>query len=126
LKLKVVKVMTLAAGRDLASEGAERYQQWRDRLLSTPERRRVYEEEAAKKELWLQLVEARQSAGLTQAELADRLGISQAQVARLERRGYDSYTLNSLRRYVSALGDGFRLEVSVRCSESESVGATSR
>jgi ribosome-binding protein aMBF1 (putative translation factor) len=118
--------MTLATGRDLAREGAERYQQWRARLLSTPERRRAYEEEAAKKELWLQLVEARQAAGLTQAELAERLGISQAQVARLERRGYDSYTLTSLRRYVAALGDGFRLEVSVRCTEPEHVGASSR
>src|SRR5438045_4700413 len=100
--------------RDLAREGAERYQQWRQRLLSTPELRRIYEEEAAKKELWLQLVEARQAAGLTQAELAERLGVSQAQVARLEKRGYDAYSLNSLRRYVQALGDGFRLEVSIR------------
>jgi predicted XRE-type DNA-binding protein len=118
--------MAEKAGRDFAREGAERYQQWRARLVATPERRRVYEEEAAKKELWLQLVEARQQAGLTQAELAERLGISQAQVSRLERRGYDAYTLNSLRRYVEALGSGFRLEVAVRFTEPESVGATSR
>ena len=118
--------MAEKAGRDFAREGAERYQQWRARLLSTPERRRIYEEEAAKKELWLQLVEARQQAGLTQAELAERLGISQAQVSRLERRGYDAYTLNSLRRYVEALGNGFRLEVAVRTTEPESAGAASR
>jgi transcriptional regulator with XRE-family HTH domain len=42
------------------------------------------------KELWLQLVEARQAAGITQAELAKRLGVSQAQVARIEKCGYDS------------------------------------
>jgi len=117
--------MAEKAGRDFAREGAERYQQWRARLLSTPERRRIYEEEAAKKELWLQLVEARQEAGLTQAELAERLGVSQAQVARLEKRGYDAYTLNSLRRYVEALGNGYRLEVSVRSVEPQAVGATS-
>jgi DNA-binding XRE family transcriptional regulator len=46
--------------------------------LSDPEAREVYKEEAAMKELWLQLVEARQAAGLTQAELARKLGISQA------------------------------------------------
>ena len=86
----------------------------------------MYEEEAAKKELWLQLVEARQQAGLTQAELAERLGISQAQVSRLERRGYDAYTLNSLRRYVEALGSGFRLDVSIRSTEPEVVGASPR
>jgi predicted transcriptional regulator len=59
-------------------------------------------------------VEARQAAGLTQGELANRLGVSQAQVARLEKRGYDAYTLSSLRRYVEGLGDNFELEVSVR------------
>ena len=107
--------------RDLAREGAEQYQEWRRELLSTPEDRRIYEEEAAKKELWLQLVEARQEAGLTQAELAERLGVSQAQVARLEKRGYDAYTLRSLRRYVEALGNGFRLEVSIRSTVPEPV-----
>lgn len=119
----MVRVLTAGVRRDLAREGAEQYQRWRDRILSTPEGRRVYAEEAAKKELWLQLVEARQEAGLTQAELAERLGVSQAQVARLEKRGYDAYTLNSLRRYVEALGNGFRLEVSIRSTEPDAVGA---
>jgi len=95
-------------------EGMRSYQRWRDALLANPETRAIYEEEAAKKELWLQLVEARQRAGITQVELAKRLGVSQAQVARMEKRGYDAYTLTSLRRYVKALGEGFELEVAVR------------
>ncbi len=57
-----------------------------DSLLANTESRAIYEEESTKKELWLQLVEARQKAGLTQAELARRLGVSQAQVARMEKR----------------------------------------
>ena len=85
-------------------KGEQAYQEWRDALLADPETRAIYKEEAAKKELWLQLVEARQTAGLTQAELARRLGISQAQVAHIEKCGYDAYTLNTLRRYVQALG----------------------
>jgi DNA-binding XRE family transcriptional regulator len=93
--------------------GARAYQEWRDAFLADPENRAVYEEEAAKSALWLQLVEARQIAGLTQQQLAERLGVSQAQVARIEKRGYDAYTLNTLRRYVQALGDDFRLEVKV-------------
>lgn len=100
---------------DYNVEGERDYQEWRDSLWADPKFRRIYEEEAAKKELWLQLVEARQRAGITQAELARRLGVSQAQVARMEKRGYDAYTLNSLRKYVQALGDEFSLEVSVRC-----------
>src|SRR5947209_17914504 len=99
--------------RDYISEGEASYRAWRDNLLADPETRAVYEEEAAKKELWLQLVEARQAAGLTQAELGERLGVSQAQVARVEKRGYDAYTLNTLRRYVQALGQEFSLEVRV-------------
>ena len=61
---------------------------------------------------------------LTQQQMAERLGVSQAQVSRIEKRGYDAYTLNTLRRYISALGEGFarpptrwsRRSVSPRCA----------
>lgn len=99
--------------RDPTKEGRASYQRWRARLRADPTYQAIYEEEAAKGELWLQLAEARQAAGLTQEQLAKRLGVSQAQVARIEKRGYDAYTLNSLRRYVAALGAGFSLEVRV-------------
>jgi len=98
-------------------KGQQSYDEYWAEQMANPEFRRVYEEEAAKKELWLQLVEARMSAGLTQQELAKRLGVSQAQVARIEKRGYDAYTLNTLRRYIDALGEGFQLEVKVRQPE---------
>src|SRR5581483_8233806 len=99
------------------SEGHRLYEEWRKNLLSNSQTRALYEQEAAKKELWLQLVEARMAAGLTQEEMANRLGVSQAQVSRIEKRGYDAYTLNTLRRYVQALGEGFSLEVKVRSPE---------
>ena|SRR5258708_3674552 len=103
------------------------YQRWREKLLSNPRTRAIYEEEAAKSNLWLQLVEARQAAGLTQEELAKRLGVSQAQVSRIEKRGYDAYALNTLRRYVAALGEGFSLEVKVnRPGKAESEEASVR
>lgn len=103
--------------RDYIAEGKVSYQRWADSLVADEEGRRLYEQEAAKKELWLQLVEARQVAGLTQAEVAKRLGVSQAQVARIEKRGYDAYTLTTLRRYTEALGEGFSLEVRVHRPE---------
>lgn len=102
--------------RNYIAEGQQAYLKWRDSFLANPENRRIYEEEAAKKQLWLQLVEARQKAGLTQVEVAERLGVSQAQVARIEKRGYETYTLTSLRRYVQALGEGFSLHVIVQQS----------
>jgi DNA-directed RNA polymerase specialized sigma subunit len=102
---------------DLIAAGEESYQSWRESLMANPEFRALYEEEAAKSELWLQLVEARQATGLTQKQVAERMGVSQAQVARIEKRGYDSYTLNTLRRYVKALGEGFALDVRIRHKE---------
>ncbi len=82
--------MTSETKRNLITEGEADYQEWRDGILANPTRRARYDE-----------------------ELAKRLGVSQAQVARLERRGYDAYTLSSLRRYVEALGGDFQLQVSV-------------
>ena len=95
-------------------DGRRCYREQRARWMNDPEFRAVYAEEAAKKELWLQLIEARQDAGLTQSEVAERLGVSQAQVARIEKRGYDSHSLNTLRRYVAALGPEFALEVTIQ------------
>lgn len=94
-------------------KATDSYNNWKKELAANPEYKAVYQEEAAKKELWLQLVEARLSVGLTQAEVAKRLGVSQPQVARFEKQGYDSYTLTSLRRYIQALGEGIYLEVTV-------------
>ncbi len=105
--------MTDMEPEEIFNEGQQAYEDYWARQMSDPEFREVYEEEAAKKELWLQLVEARQAAGLTQAELAQRLGVSQAQVARIEKRGYDAYTLRTLRRYVEALNGQFSLQVRV-------------
>ena len=95
-----------------AVAGNASYLRWKSKLTASPEKRRIYDEEAAKSELWLQLVEARQAAGLTQAQLADRLGVTQSQIAKIEQRGYEAHTLTTLRRYVEAIG-GYRLSVRI-------------
>ena len=104
-------------------DGGRLFEEDRARAMSNPEFRALYQEEAAKKELWLQLVEARQAAGLTQAQVAERLSVSQSQIARIEKRGYDAYTLKTLRRYVLALGKDFSLEVKVHQRAQERVPA---
>jgi len=96
------------------SEGQRRFEEYWAKQMADPEYRRIYEEESQKKDLWLQLVEARYASGLTQQQVAERMGVSQAQVARIEKQGYDAYTLRTLRRYLEALGDDFRLEVVVK------------
>ena len=99
---------------DNMSEGEKRYEDYWSQKMADPEFRRIYEEEAQKKELWLQLVEARHNSGLTQKQVAERMGVSQAQVARIEKQGYDAYTLRTLRRYIEALGDEFSFEIMIK------------
>jgi predicted XRE-type DNA-binding protein len=94
-------------------DGQRLFQEDRTAALADPQFRAIYEEEATQKELWLQLIEARKRTGLTQAEVAGRMGVSQAQVARIEKRGYDSYTLRTLRRYLDALGNHLSLKVAI-------------
>lgn len=63
------------------------------------------------------LRELRAITGVTQAELAKRLGVQQASVSKLERRS--DITLASLRRFVAALGA--QLEINVRTKNGEIV-----
>ena len=61
-------------------------------------------------ELLDEILKARTEAGLTQAELATRIGTTQSSVARLESSmGKHSPSIDTLRRYASALG--YRLQV---------------
>jgi len=104
----------MVKGNYTQKDGRRLFEEDKLRALADPEFRAIYEAESSKKELWLQLVEARQAAGLTQQEVARRLGVSQAQVARIEKRGYEAYTLRTLQRYVQALGDQFTLAITVK------------
>lgn len=55
------------------------------------------------------LVDVRQERGLTQTDLADRLGITQTAVSKIERSDLARSELGTVRRYVEALGG--RLEI---------------
>lgn len=52
--------------------------------------------------------DARRAAGLSQAELAERLGVKQPVIARLERRGANP-TVRTLRRVMDATGSDLTL-----------------
>ena len=54
------------------------------KLIKDPEIRIKYEEERAKSEIALMVKRLREKAGLTQAELAQKIGTSQSVIARLE------------------------------------------
>lgn len=50
------------------------------------------------------LAEIRQSSGLNQTEVANRLGVSQSRVSRIERGDIDHTEIATVRAYVGALG----------------------
>lgn len=80
------------------------------RALARPEVRREYEKLKEEFELLDEILKARAEAGLTQAELARRIGTTQSAVARMETAiGKHSPSIATLKRYASALG--YRLQL---------------
>ncbi len=80
------------------------------KALARPDVRREYDGLKEEFELLDEILKARTEAGLTQADLATRIGTTQSAVARLESSmGKHSPSIGTLRRYASALG--YRLQV---------------
>lgn len=75
----------------------------KDQLLADPQTRAEYEARADAFTLACELIAARTSAGLTQADVAERMGTGQSTVARLE-RGTGTPSLRSVQRYAQAVG----------------------
>ena len=73
------------------------------RLLDDPQTRAEYDAQAPEFALARELIAARTRAGLSQAEVAERMGTSQSAVARLE-SGRSLPSLRTLERYASATG----------------------
>ena len=84
--------------------------QFKARALARPDVKREYDRLAAEFEFLDEILKARSAAGLTQADVAARIGTTQSAVARLESAiGKHSPSIATLQRYASALG--YRLQV---------------
>ncbi len=59
----------------------------------------------------LQLASLRQRAGLSQKELARKVGTSQQQISRLESPSYEGHTLSMLRRVARVLGAAVHVDI---------------
>lgn len=77
--------------------------------MKDPEARRLYREVLDEELSWL-LSYLREERGLSQKEVAERLGVSRGRVSQLETSAGLSMTLESLARYAQALGLSLRLE----------------
>ena len=80
----------------------------RERWQADPAYRAAYAEIAPGMELAFAMAEARHRAHLSQAEVAERVGTSQATVARWE-TGRSAPTTTSLRRFAEATGARLRI-----------------
>jgi transcriptional regulator with XRE-family HTH domain len=68
-----------------------------------PEMQRLMEEEQANLRVARLVYDAREAAGLTQKELAQRVGTTQSVIARLEDADYRGHSLTMLQRIAKAL-----------------------
>lgn len=74
-----------------------------------PEMEEMIKESSLNAELAQLIYQARTQAGLTQQQLADRVGTKQSVIARLEDAEYEGHSLSMLQRIACALNQ--RLEV---------------
>lgn len=80
-------------------------------LLADPEVKREYDALAFEFEFSAELLRARLRAGLSQAELAERMGTSQSAIARLE-SGQTLPSTKTLLRFAEATGSKVELRLS--------------
>lgn len=86
------------------------FKKFKTRALARPEVRQAYDDLAEEFAFLDEVLKARAAAGLTQAEVAARVGTTQSAIARLESASpRHSPSVATLQRYARALG--YRLEV---------------
>ena len=81
-------------------------------LLAQPQTRAEYEALAEEFDMARELIAARGRAGLTQGEVAQRMGTTQSAVARLE-SGTRMPSLRTVQRYASAIGARARVRLEI-------------
>lgn len=84
-------------------------QQLTDELMQDPEFKKEYESLGPEMDITRAILDARIQAGLTQVELSERSGISQADISRLE-KGTRNPSLALLKRLADAMDTKLRIE----------------
>ncbi|HEY7648155.1 MAG TPA: XRE family transcriptional regulator [Methylomirabilota bacterium] len=80
-----------------------------EEIAANPVMNETYQRELARLEIANQILEARQRARLSQAQLAARVGTKQPAIARMEQAHYTSYNVSTLAKIAAATGS--RLEL---------------
>ena len=99
-----------------------KHSELKKKVLSNPEVREAYERMGPEFSLLRQMLKARNRAGLTQAQVAERMGTKAPAITRLESSlssGAHSPSLATLQRYAKAVG----CELNVKFVKSKGVEA---
>jgi transcriptional regulator with XRE-family HTH domain len=86
------------------------FNEYLDEQLKDPKFATVFDEEKGKVDLAIKILQIRQAAGLSQSQLARRIGTTQSVIARMENPEYSGYSLRMLRRIALALGARVRID----------------
>ena len=78
-------------------------------VAGDPKREKEYEEEVVNAEIARKIYQLRVQAGLTQQELAERVGASKSAICRLEDADYEGHSLSMLKRIAAAVDN--RVEI---------------
>lgn len=93
----------------------------RRRYASDEARRNSLQTERVNAQIARAIVDLRQEAGLTQKELADKIGTTQSVISRLEDAEYDGHSLSMLNRIADALHKKLRVAIEPRDPDLETV-----
>ena len=74
----------------------------------------------------LKLASLRKASGLSQKELARRVGTSQQQISRLESPAYEGHSLSMLRRVAEVLGANIHVEIQPKKQRKQPMVAKSK
>lgn len=85
------------------------FSQVRKRMMADPEFKKEYDALEDEFALIAAMIDARSRAGLTQAQVAERMGVKQPVVAKLE-GGKSNVSIGTLRRYAKATGCTVKVE----------------
>lgn len=80
-----------------------RFSEYKEKKLQDPEFRKEYDALESEFDIIQAMIDARKQSGLTQKELAERTGINQADISKLE-NGTANPSIRTLRRLADGMG----------------------
>jgi len=95
----------------------------RRKLAADPDLAAAVDAELFNANVGVEIFQARTAAGLPQKQLADRVGMQQSAIARLENADYDGHSLKTLERIAFALGKRVEIRFVDPCVSGSRVAA---